>query len=234
MEEELRKIADKYEKSAQIFIGDMVYKNLYLREKIIYDNIHPTILGENILHILKREESKYIIKEKTYYLFELTEIIFKMIEDYQLRISLKLLDVCMTLSKHYKDPIFKNMDNVINSLYCEISDSNKEFDSDKFLYKLIERDISELIPNSIIIRNYKSINRTKPNFMVKINENMYPIIVNLQNVTNTTLVKVRKIMSLYNCDKGFLIGTKLTANYDDLNITYIDVLHLYKKYYPQE
>ena len=234
MEEELRKIADKFEENAQIFIGDMVYKNLYLREKIIYDNIHPTILGENILHILKREESKYIIKEKTYYVFELTEIIFKMIKDYQLRISLKLLDVCMSLSKHYKDPKFKNMNNVINCLYCEISDTNKEFDSDKFLYNLIEKDISELIPNSIIITNYKIIKRNKPNFMIKVNENIYPIVVNLQNVNNAALTKIRKYMDIYKCDKGYLIGTNLTVPCNDPNITYIDVLHLYKKYYPQE
>lgn len=209
---------------------------LYLKSFTNHHGIHPWWHGTHLLHLLKRENSKYIQKHKLYNPFTLMTVVHDMIDNYQVNIAYELTDICRDLFVSFYDDesIQTYSSKLISDCEQVILARQKHFSSEEFLYVLIRKNISELIPGAII-QKFTIIKNHIPDFMIMIHGATYPIEVKTGNIDRAALNQIRRYVVVYKCDKGFVMGSNLEVDLqNDPNIEFIDISHLKNKYYPQE
>lgn len=202
---------------------------------ITYDGIHSVLSGKYILLHINRTKSRYIEEERIYNGFEIIPIVDLMLCDNQFKIASDLIKLTRLLFHTYKDKTITEC-MYLHSLehldYRRI-ELRTVFYNELFLYDLIKRDISVLIPSAVVV-DFHIIQGHIPDLMIELDGEMCPVEVKKSNINKSALDQLRRYLRVYNCKKGFLMGTKLSTVIEEDHITFIDISHLRDMYFPQE
>lgn len=220
----------KYNINPDSYMGKRI---IFFGNHIVIKGIHPNLSGKSILEYTKREKNKYINVDKFYDVFELMIMARNQIDDKQFKIAEDIMDICQSLSMRYSDKSIKtHMSGIITMCLNHYYRYFQHFKSEKFLYELIKKDISELIHGAKIIE-FKPVPAHIPDFMIEINRNLFPIEVKVDIITQANIRQIVRYVKEYNCERGYLMGTKNDHSLPE-NIIFVNISNLRDKHYPQE
>lgn len=162
-------------------------------------------------------------------------IVDVMLGDNQFKIASDLIKLTGLLFQTYDDKTITNCMYIhslehLNYRWLEL---RNVFYNELFLYDLIKKDISVLIPDSVVV-DFQINTGNVPDLMIEVNGERCPVEVKKLNINKNAIDQLRRYLRVYNCRKGFLMGMKLTTNIEEDHITFIDISHLRDKYFPQE
>lgn len=212
------------------------------RQKFLFENlithdadIHPRLTGSNVLKLLKREQSNFVDNYRLYDVFTMASIIERMIFHCQFKLSWDMIGLCQSISLHYHDHLInKNMSTFILALQVLWVDQKRKFNHQRFLCNLIREHMGDLIPGATADTGFRFVKGHIPDFMVRVDATLCPVEVKASDIDSKALHQVRRYMRVYDCERGYLMGKRLTVDIDDPNIHFVDISNLRNRHYPQE